>query len=569
MRASAFARALALVPAMVPMVLHASAVPLGRLGHASCTGCGGMGSRRAWSKRDKVLRRTGGADAGAVPPETRAACKQCAGDGVVRSEVVREPALAALRPLGLGDADDARPLVAIVGGGIAGAAVALGLQQRGLRALVFEADGAFDERAQGYALTLQQGNSALRRFGVSLAEQGIVHRAHISMDASGAQLGRFGDGRSVASEGGDAAASARVQRGRSNLLVPRQMLRASLLAELAPGTVRWGHRLLAAERTASGVRLAFSTRKWPRPAEPRAADGLAEAAGDADAGEGGPATVSVEAALVIGADGIWSSLRQKLLPTPLAQPAASLLDAPLRYLGLIVILGRARCEHSLGEERHIWEVVDGSARLYAMPYDESLTMWQLSFPLDLEQARTLGRAGGGALRDAALAATSGWCAPVPQLLGATAAGDITGYPAFDRPLPDPDELRTALGPAAVLVGDAVHPMSPFKGQGANQALIDGLELARALSAVPSLGPPPPGLREPALSLDDALGAFERAMLERARVKVEASARAAKFLHSAPALATGNCTRVSAARGKGGPTACGRGTGGGTAGADAP
>lgn len=61
----------------------------------------------------------------------------------------------------------------------------------------------------------------------------------------------------------------------------------------------------------------------------------------------------------------------------------------------------------------------------------------------------------------------------------------------------------------VLLGDACHAMSPFKGQGCNQALSDGPLLASKLKNTPR-------------NVPSALLAFEREMIARTKVKVEES-----------------------------------------------
>jgi 2-polyprenyl-6-methoxyphenol hydroxylase-like FAD-dependent oxidoreductase len=126
---------------------------------------------------------------------------------------------------------------------------------------------------------------------------------------------------------------------------------------------------------------------------------------------------------------------------------------------------------------------------------------------------------------------------------------MAGYPAYDRDMTPASTLRGEESSLVTLIGDAAHPMSPFKGQGANQALLDAVQLARCIVRTPRYllpGQRRHGCVFPFENTHEALAEAERLMLSRARGKVEKSRAAAKYLHSTAALAEGNCVRAHAA-----------------------
>jgi 2-polyprenyl-6-methoxyphenol hydroxylase-like FAD-dependent oxidoreductase len=392
------------------------------------------------------------------------------------------------------------PHIAIIGGGIAGVALAVACLHRGIPFTLYERDRSFDTRSQGYGLTLQQGSKALAGLGILSLEAGVTSTKHVVHTTEGKIIGEWGIrkwGRS------DKKAAPK----RQNVHIARQSLRLALLEQLGEhSSVNWNHQLLNFKESENeGVTLKFQVN-----------DKIKIAKAD----------------LVVGADGIRSAMRKLLIGDDIT---------PLRYLDCIVILGICplnnlkNIESSLLDSATVFQTANGNERIYMMPYDSDTVMWQLSFPMPEKEARELSAKGTKALKEEACRRTQ-WHKPIPQILAATQETQISGYPVYDRELLKHELLGK--GTKVTLIGDAAHPMSPFKGQGANQALLDALSLARGISkGCSSLSQwKEIGIRKSVLT------EFETEMLARSGSKVKSSAEAAKLLHSEIVLHESNGPR---------------------------
>uniref|UniRef100_A0A7S4PEB2 FAD-binding domain-containing protein n=1 Tax=Guillardia theta TaxID=55529 RepID=A0A7S4PEB2_GUITH len=487
-------------------------------------------------------------------------------------------------------------------------ALAAALVRKGIDVSVYERDAAMESRSQGYGLTMQQGGKALKELGITM--KGISSICHYSLLPDGEVIGWYGrqwrsaEGsrkeelcwkckgttwkpqKNKDAKAGKPKTTCTVCAGTGrmnaetiyNVHIPRQQLRAELFAQLPAGVVKWGHQFVRFEEdsTQGDVIIHF-----------------------------GNDVPSDRVSILVAADGIYSGVKMQILQEFLdksnndntrideladilsSHPRDDLISTPparcisvrdfedkasqhyLMPLKVIVILGITNVHHPLLKQR-VFQTLNGETRIYVMPFCEGNpyeTMWQLSFPYpqssDGSEPTDL---SPSSLKRMALERCKDWHRPIPELIESTKLEGLTGYPAFDADLRLLQHTLRQLRDRrsrVTLLGDAAHPMSPFKGQGANQALLDAVSLARFLSLSDWAGKREgdgngegcgkrdlhdylKGCGRASMCLSDALGSYEEEMMQRSRKKVVASRDAARVLHSPAACAKTNCVRASAA-----------------------
>lgn len=317
--------------------------------------------------------------------------------------------------------------VVIIGGGIAGPALALFLRRAGISSEVYEAHGPSDGIGAGLGLA-PNGLNVLAALG--LAEK-LRGRGSLALDS----YFRDERGRLLAHLSTDAA-----KYGQPVMSMMRSDVYAVLADEMRQQAIpiHHGKRLVGVRDCAGTVTAKFT-------------DG-SEATGD----------------LLVGADGIHSRTRAAIMP-----------DAPQpQFVGITGIGGSiplADVPELGSQDARSFNFTFGPQGFFGYCGGSAgEEMWWANLPR--EQPYTddeLGSLSTEVLREQLLARFSAYYQPIPSLIARTP--HIIALNVFDvQSLPRWRQGRV------VLVGDAAHAVSPNAGQGASLALEDAMLLAREL-----------------------------------------------------------------------------------------
>jgi 2-polyprenyl-6-methoxyphenol hydroxylase-like FAD-dependent oxidoreductase len=339
--------------------------------------------------------------------------------------------------------------VTIIGAGLGGLTLARVLHLHGVHATIYEAEPSAQARTQGGQLDIhpENGQLALRAAGLYDQFRTLIHlggEAMRMLDQNARVLMDVPDG----PEPGDRP---EVLRGR---------LRQILLDSLPAGTVRWGRKVVSARPLGAGTH------------EVTFADGTA-----------------ITTKLLVGADGAWSKIRPLVSA---ATPDYTGMSYVETYLYDVDELHSAAAEVVGGGA--MFALAPGKA-IFAHREQGNVLHTYVALNRPLEWIDGIDFDDAAAARVRVAAEFDGWAPALTALItdGETAP---TPRPIYALPVCH----RWERVPGVTLIGDAAHLMPP-SGEGANLAMFDGSELAKAVIEHPD-------------DFETALVAYENALFPR-------------------------------------------------------
>jgi 2-polyprenyl-6-methoxyphenol hydroxylase-like FAD-dependent oxidoreductase len=303
--------------------------------------------------------------------------------------------------------------ILVIGAGIGGLTTAIALRRAGIETRVLERVKTLQEAGAGVTLWLNAMH-ALRQLGVA-----------DTVSAAGAPLLSGG----IRSRSGEVLSDPPLQEleqrsGEVGIALHRARLQQVLLAALDDGILQLDAGCCGFEQDGQGVAALLS-------------------GGRTEHGDG-----------LIGADGIWSTIRAQLLG-----------ETKPRYAGYLAWRAIALSDYR-GQSFEAW---GQGQRFGVVPLGDGQVYWFAT------ANSSEGASAQRVCKDELLRRFGRWQAPIPALLEATPEEAVLQQPIYDRrPTRRWGEGRVTL------LGDAAHPMTPNLGQGACQAIEDAVALADCL-----------------------------------------------------------------------------------------
>ena len=376
--------------------------------------------------------------------------------------------------------------IVIAGAGVGGLTAGLALAQAGKKILILERAAEIEEIGAGLQIAPNAGR-ALAQLGLEseLNDFGLEPQAINIRDNNARLLARLD------------LSVARQRWGAPFRLFHRADLQQLLLNKVSsrPGvTIETNARLENFETIKTGVTLKY---------------------------EGVAGGVALAALGLVGADGLRSIVRDRMMNTP--------MDA-LSYAGSVAWRALAPADEVYEvfrrRESNLWLLPGGHVVHYPLRDGKIINIVViLDARLDEDGEKQI---DGDTLRKRII--SHGAAFELADLI--SAAPLWRRWPFFIRPM-----LTTWTQDSVTLLGDAAHPMLPFLAQGAAQAIEDALALGQAFAA-------------PNITVERAFLAYEQKRRMQAQKVVAASRQQGQYFHLSGGLALARNIAIRLLGGKG-------------------